>query len=57
MFLDRKGRKMNDCKQCEHCRINWLGDLGCLILKDWICREEYKEGKKILDNCPKKEQK
>ena len=49
---------MNDCKECDKVLINWLGDLGCLILKDWICREEYKEGKKILDNCPKnKEQK
>ena len=57
MFLGRKGRKMNDCKQCDKVLINWLGDLGCSTLKDWITREEYKEGKKILDNCPLKEQK
>lgn len=42
---------MNDCKQCEHSRINWLGDIGCVKLKDWLTREEYKT-KKILDNCP-----
>ena len=43
---------MTDCKQCEHSRINWLGDIGCVKLKDWLTREEYKT-KKILDNCPK----
>lgn len=47
---------MNDCKQCEHSRINWLGDIGCLKLKDWITHTEYKT-KKVLDNCPKKEEK
>lgn len=44
---------MTECKQCENSITNWLGDIGCKILKDWICREEHKNGKKILDNCPK----
>lgn len=48
---------MNDCKQCDKVLINWLGDLGCPLVKDWVTRDEYKEGKKILDNCPLKEQK
>lgn len=49
---------MTDCKQCKDVLINWLGDLGCGALKDWITREEYKEGRKILEDCPKnKEQK
>lgn len=50
-------RTMNDCKQCKKVLINWLGDVGCPLLKDWLTRQEYKE-KKILDNCPlNKEQK
>lgn len=48
---------MNDCKECDKVLINWLGDLGCSEKKDWITRQEYKNGKKILDNCPKKEEK
>ena len=48
---------MNDCKDCDKVMYSVFGDVGCPILKDWITREEYKEGKKILDNCPKKEQK
>ena len=47
---------MNDCKQCEHSIVNMFG-IGCDKLKDWITREEYKDGKKVLDNCPKKEKK
>ena len=43
---------MTDCKQCDKVLINWLGDVGCPLLKDWLTRAEYKE-KKILDNCPK----
>ena len=49
---------MNDCKQCEEHGISMWGDIGCFIIHDWITREEYKEGKKVLDDCPKnKEQK
>lgn len=48
---------MTDCKQCKDVLINWLGDIGCPKLKDWITREEYKEGRKILEDCPNKEQK
>ena len=46
---------MTDCKQCKNVLINWLGDLGCPLLKDWITREEYKNGKKVLENCPNTE--
>lgn len=44
---------MTDCKECDKALINWLGDIGCVELKDWVTREEYQEGKKILENCPK----
>ena len=44
---------MVDCKQCEHHRISFLGDVGCMILRDWLTHQEYKE-KKVLDNCPKR---
>lgn len=47
---------MNDCKQCKESVVDIYGDVGCKILFDWLTRQEYKE-KKILDNCPKKEQK
>ena len=51
-------RKMTDCKACPVAIINIYGDIGCPKLKDWITREEYKEGRKILEDCPKnKEQK
>ena len=49
--------KIKECKECPNCRVNWLGDVGCSVLHDWITREEYKDGKKVLDNCPKKEEK
>lgn len=45
-------RTMTDCKQCEHHRISMFFDIGCVLLRDWMTREEYKD-KKILDNCPK----
>lgn len=44
---------MKDCKQCENSITNWLGDVGCKILKDWITHQEYKNGKIKLDSCPK----
>lgn len=57
MQMVGKGKQMTDCKQCKEHGISMWGDVGCFILRDWISRDEYKEGKKILDNCPKKEQK
>jgi hypothetical protein len=47
---------MNDCKQCRYCVVNIFGDVGCKILVDWQTHQEYKQ-KKVLDNCPLKEQK
>ncbi len=47
---------MNDCKECPNHRISPFGDVGCVVLMDWLTREERKE-KKVLDNCPLKEQK
>lgn len=44
---------MTDCKVCPIAIINIYGDIGCPLVKDWVTRDEYKEGKKILDNCPK----
>ena len=43
--------KMTDCKQCDKVVINWLGDIGCPIIRDWLTHTEYKT-KKVLDNCP-----
>lgn len=57
MQIHREGRKMNDCKVCPIAIINIFGDIGCPKTKDWLTHQEYKSGKKILDNCPKKEQK
>lgn len=47
------GGEVTDCKECDKVLINWLGDLGCPLLRDWITREEYKKGRKILESCPK----
>ena len=47
---------MTDCKECDNVVYSIFGDVGCLVLKDWLTHQEYKE-KKILDNCPLKEQK
>lgn len=58
-FLAKEGfyKQMTDCKQCDKVVINVFGDTGCLLLRDWLTKEEYQD-KKILDNCPKnKEQK
>ena len=48
---------MADCKACPVAIINIYGDIGCPKLKDWITREEYKSGKKVLENCPNTEEK
>ena len=48
---------MTDCKACPVAIINIYGDIGCPKLKDWITREEYKNGKKVLENCPNTEEK
>ena len=48
---------MTDCKQCEHSIVNRFG-IACKEKRDWLTHQEYRAGKKILDNCPKnKEQK
>ena len=46
--------KIKECKECPNCRVNWLGDVGCLALRDWLTHQEYKTKKK-LDNCPMEE--
>lgn len=46
---------MTDCKKCKNCVQDWLGDVGCIVLRDWLTHSEYKQ-KKILDNCPLKEE-
>ena len=49
--------KMTDCKQCEHSIVNRFG-IACKEKRDWLTHQEYRAGKKILDDCPKnKEQK
>lgn len=47
---------MKDCKQCENSIVNRFG-IACKILRDWVTHQEYRSGKKILEECPKKEQK
>lgn len=54
MQIRKKGRRMNDCKQCEHSIVNRFG-IACKEMKDWLTHQEYRAGKKILDDCPLKE--
>lgn len=46
--------KMRSCYDCEYHRIAFYNEylLGCTLLKDWLTREEFKNGKRILNGCP-----
>lgn len=43
----------NNCKECYyHIQSFMTSDIGCPLIKDWINIEEWKKGKRKLDNCP-----
>lgn len=41
----------NSCKECELHTFS-LGVLACPVVRDWIEPQEFRNGKKKLDNCP-----
>lgn len=43
------------CKECSYHLVTFFGDdvlIGCPILKNWITKEERKNGKQKLEDCP-----
>jgi len=41
----------NSCKECELHTFS-LGVLACPVVRDWIEPQEFRSGKKKLENCP-----
>lgn len=52
--MEAKKIDKTSCYECEHHRLAFFNEylIGCVLLKDWLTREEIKDGKKTISNCP-----